>query len=144
MAILRGVDCRLFYSTSGITGSFTEATSVREVTTTESATQQDTTRRADGGTSTAQPGLIDRTLEVVMPHDPADTAFQAFRTAYTTRAVIGVAALNGPSSAGQGPLFDAHVTQFQDSQPIDDTSMVSVTFVPAPSANAASYTLSGV
>ncbi len=137
-----GFDCKLYRNT-GTYGSPTwnEMPGVTDVSLNLESSTPDLTTRGDGGYKISGSGLKDAGIEFSMVWDPADADFAALLTAFTNRATVEVAALDGPvgTSGTQGLRATMRVTKFSREEKLDDAVRASVTLKPARADNAPSW-----
>lgn len=142
MAAKMGFTGKLFYFAGLLSGTptWTEATNVKDLTKTGSATEVDTTTRASAGFKSTDAGLIDAGISFEIQYDTADGFFSALRTAFFARSTVAIKCLDGgTATSGKGLVFDGAVTQFEISEPLDGAMTVSVTIKPSERGTAPSW-----
>lgn len=78
------------------------------------------------------PGLRSFALTFEMLYDPADQDYVALESAYLDGTNIDLAALDGPIEAGtKGKRAVCKIVEFERSEPLDDTVVISVRAVPS-------------
>ena len=131
-----GKDCKLFYdaSLSGApsTGSWTEVTSVRNVSWSVETAEIDVTTRANNGWTSSANGLKSGSIEFDIVADASDTAFAAVVSAWNNGTDIGLAAMDGAiTSDGWGLAGEFKIQNVSVSQTMADGQFASVTAKPA-------------
>lgn len=142
MAVVLGMNCKLYRQTtgtreawpaSGAAPNLDEVTNVKDVTVNLETGQADTTTRAASGWRTTAATLKDGSVEFEMVWNTSDADFTAIQTAWSNSTSIAIAVLDGASdTAGtQGLWADFSVTNFTQSQPLEEAATASVTLKPA-------------
>lgn len=128
-----GLDCVLGYKTTGVGGSgdFVEADNVRDLSLDLTHAEADATTRANQGWRATVPTLKEAEITGQLVYDTSDATFIAFRTAFESRAALGIAMLDGPLTTGAGFVFDANVIGFSIGQPLEDVVLVDFTLKPS-------------
>lgn len=144
MATGTGKNYKLFTQSDGVGGSagWNEVTSC--VSCNAKVNQETAEASKRGDFKGYRPGQVDFGLSVVCRFDPTDTYLEAIIAAASSGATIGVAALDGSSAAGEGPVFDAIVSNLEQNQ--DPNNVVNITFDLMPDADSAvdpTWTTSG-
>lgn len=137
-----GFTGKLFYFAGllSATPTWTEATNVKDLTKTWSATEVDTTTRGSAGFRSTDAALIDAGITLEIQYDTADAFFTALRTAFLARSTVAVKCLDGgTATSGKGLVADMAVTQFEISEPLDGAMTVSVTLKPSERGTAPSW-----
>ena len=127
-ASLVGIDCKLYVNT----GTYASPTWV-EVVDAKDVTMNDT--RAEGDSSvrgydmaSVTPGQ--RTVQITfdMRYDNDASAYEAIKTAYDARTVLGVLVSDGPrATVGvEGFRLDTYVTSMTKNEPMNDVKTVSI------------------
>jgi hypothetical protein len=109
---------------------------VRDVTINLETGETDVTTRGGSGWRQTAQTLKDGTVEFEMIHDPGDADFTAIKNAWLNGTNIALAVLDGASSTGgvQGLWADFQITNFSQSQPLEEAMTYSVTAKPARSS----------
>jgi len=131
MAYKLGLDCKLYYSSSGVSGAKTLATNVRDVTLSVEATEADLTTRGSGGWEAIVAALLKGSLEFDIVWDTADAFFTALQTAFFAKSIIGIWVLDAATPSGQGLKADMSVLKFSRNEPLTGGVTVSVSLKPA-------------
>lgn len=78
-------------------------------------------------------GLKVRSIDLEITHEPDDALFQVIADAYDSGDPIGIAAMDGPigTSGSYGLQMDVIVTEFTQTQPLEDSSNWKVKLEPA-------------
>jgi hypothetical protein len=144
------MNCKLYYQTTGTrqawpgTGSapnLTEVTNVRDATLNLEKGEADTTTRGNSGWRSTEGTLKDGSVEFEMVWDTSDAAFTAIKDAYFNDTTIALAALTGDkdTAGSQGIWADFSITNFSQTQGLEDAVIVSVSAKPAYSAVATQW-----
>lgn len=85
------------------------------------------------GTERKLAGLKTRSIDVEITHEPGDEVFDALLAAYEAGDVIGVAAMDKPilTAGSVGLQMDCIITDFTQSQPLEDSSNWKLKLEPA-------------
>lgn len=127
MGIKRGLDCKAYYGTAGAAAD-TELVNVTDVNVNlETATADVTTRGGNGWRHTIAT-LKNGTVEFEMIADDEDLGYVAIEEAYFAGTAISLAFLNGADGAGVSGDFS--VTNFSQTQGLEEAVKVSVTVEP--------------
>lgn len=126
MAVHLGLNCKLYRGTAGQTAT-TEMTNVRDVTLNMETGEADVTTRAAEGWRVYLPTLKEASLEFEMLVDASDGDYQTLRSAFLGNTQLSFK-VTDPN--GQGVTFDGAVTNFTNSQPLEEGDSVSVTIRP--------------
>jgi hypothetical protein len=126
MAAHLGLNCVLKRGTAGATPD-TIMTNVRDVTLNMETGEADVTTRAADGWRVYLPTLKEASLEFEMLVDSGDADYTTIRTAFLGSTKLSFAVLD---NAGNGVQFDGAVTNFSNSQPLEEGDSVSVTIRP--------------
>jgi hypothetical protein len=146
MGLKRGVDCKLYYSTTGVAGegsegpTWVELTHVKNVSVPDARGEADvTTRASDFKLSAAT--LRELSIEFDMPWDTTDPGFIAFQTAYNSLAPIGIAAMDGDieTAGSQGFWADMAVIEFSHDENLEDYLAAKVVLKPTYSETAPAW-----
>lgn len=144
MAVL-GMNCKLYYQSTGTRAAWpatgaapdlVEITNVRDATINLETGEADTTTRGNSGWRSTEATLRDGSVEFEMVWDSSDAAFTAIKNAYFNATTIALAALTGDSATAgsEGLWADFSITNFSQTQGLEDAVVVSVTAKPAYSA----------
>jgi len=131
MATLIGLDAK-FYINGGTeqTPSWGEVSAVRDVRVSLESGEIDLARRGSTWRK-FRAGLKEATLEIELLYDPSDANIGTLRDAYVNGTVVDVAAADGDiASAGYFRIL-GNVTKWENEQPLEEGSTVSVTIRPA-------------
>lgn len=142
-----GIDCVLGYKAGGVSesGDFVEADNIRDLAGNFNHAEADATTRANQGWRATVPTLKEAEITGQMVYDTSDPHFTAFRNAWTNRAPLGIAMLDGPLDTGAGWVFDANVINFSINQAMEDVVLVDITLKPSYSpADPPEWVTSGV
>lgn len=138
MATKFGLDCKLYYSSTGIDSpSWTELTAARDVTLNLESDEGDFTNRGSGGWKVTEPGLKDASIDFDLVYDTADAGFSAIKSAYFAGTLLGIAVMDGNIGITdvQGLWADCKVFSFSINENLGDGVTVSVSIKPAYSTN---------
>ena len=124
-----GHEMVLKYGAAGTTSGNTTVNTVRDLDLDMDATEVDATSRDNAGWKKTRSGLRSWRVSFEMLYDPANTAWEAIRTAYFAGTSIGCSVLDG--SAGEGVSGAVYVTSFGRGEPLDDMVTTAVTFTGA-------------
>lgn len=127
---------RAAWPATGAPKNLEEMTNVRDVTVNLETGEADVTTRGGSGWRQTAQTLKDGTVEFEMIHDPGDEDFTAIQEAWLNGTNIALAVLDGASTdAGvQGLWADFQITNFSQSQPLEEAMTISVTAKPARSS----------
>ncbi len=131
MAYKLGLDCKLYYSSSGVSGAKTLATNVKDVAVSVEATEADLTTRGSGGWEAIVAALLKGSLEFEIVWDTADAFFTALQTAFFAKSIIGMWILDAATPSGQGLKADMSVLKFTRNEPLTGGVTVSISLKPA-------------
>lgn len=137
-----GLDAKMYRQTTGTRAAWPatgtapdleEMGNVKDVTINLETGEADVTTRGGSGWRQTASTLKDGTVEFEMIHDPGDTDFTAIKNAWLNGTNIAMAVLDGASdTAGvQGLWADFQITNFSQSQPLEEAMTYSVTAKPA-------------
>ena len=126
MAIVLGLDAKLFRGTAGSQAA-TEVTNVKDLTLNLESGEADVTTRATQGWKATAATLKEASLEFEMVWDTSDAGFKAIKDAYFNNTAIALFASDGD---GNGLDADFVVTSFSRSEPLEEALTVSVTCKP--------------
>lgn len=106
---------------------------VKDVTINLETGEADVTTRGGSGWRQTAATLKDGSVEFEMIHDPGDADFTAIQAAWLNGTNIAMAFLDGASdTAGVSGLWaDFQITNFSQSQPLEEAMTISVTAKPA-------------
>lgn len=126
---LVGIDCKLYVNTGTYASpTWVEVVDARDVTMNDTRAEGDSSVRGYGMASVT-PGQ--RTIQITfdMRHDNDGTAYEAIKTAYDARTVLGVLLTDGPRATvgTEGFRLDTYVTAMTKNEPMNDVKTVSVT-----------------
>lgn len=138
MAILIGMDAKLYYNSLSLSianvasPSWAEAGNVKDVTVNLSAGEIDTTTRANNGWRQTSPGLKDGSISFDSLYDPDDEFYTKIRNAWLNETALHIASAYGPISVSGTEYFEfiMKVTEFEESQALEDAVTASVTLKP--------------
>lgn len=150
MAAILGMNCKLYRQTtgtraawpaSGAAPNLDEVGNVRDATINLETGEADTTTRGNNGWRSTEATLKDGSVEFEMVWDNSDADFTAIKDAYFNSTTIALAALTGVSTTAgvQGLWADFSITNFSQTQGLEDAVVVSVTAKPAFSAVATEW-----
>ena len=134
MAIVLGLDAKLFRGTAG-TQAATEVTNVKDLTLNLESGEAAVTTRATQGWKATAATLKEASLEFTILYDPSDADFTAFQTAYFSNTPIALFVSDGQDTA-HGLDADFSITAFSVEQPLEAAMSVSVTAKPTASTRA--------
>ena len=134
MAIVLGLDAKLFRGTAG-TQAATEVTNVKDLTLNLESGEADVTTRATRGWKASVATLKEASLEFTILYDPSDADFTAFQTAYFSNTPLALFVSDGQDTA-HGLDADFSITAFSMEQPLEEAISVSVTAKPTASTRA--------
>jgi len=137
MAIVLGLDAKLFRGTAG-TQAATEVKNVKDLTLNLESGEADVTTRATQGWKASAATLKEASLEFSILYDTADADFTAFQTAYFGNTPIALFVSDGQSTA-HGLDADFSITGFTLEQPLEEAVSVSVTAKPTASTRAPTW-----
>lgn len=126
MAIVLGLNCKLFRGAAGTTAS-TEMKNVKDVTVSLETGEADITTRAASGWRVSAATLKEASIEWGMLYDTDDEDTQAVSTAFFTNTPLALFVSDG---AGSGLDCDASITQFNIEQNLEEGVNISVTAKP--------------
>jgi len=140
MAIRLGMDCKLYYNSSGDWASpvWVEIGNAKDVTLNLETGEADVTTRGNGGWRATIATLKEGSVEFEMIWDSEDTSFAAFRSAFFNNTSVEVAAMDGDiTESGSSGLHAAcSVTNFTRNEPLEEAVTASTTIKPTYSENA--------
>ena len=119
-------------ATGALPGGLALMNSVKTVKVNAPYGEADVTTRASGGVKLAAQALLELSLEVEMPAQPADAGYQALRQAALTRQTIPIACLD--QVGGDGWWIDAVVLQLSRDEPDDKEETLTFSLKPGLSA----------
>lgn len=134
MAIVLGLDAKLFRGTAG-TQAATEVTNVKDLTLNLESGEADVTTRATKGWKASAATLKEASLEFSILYDTEDADFTAFQTAYFSNTPLALFVSDGQTNA-HGLDADFSITGFSLEQPLEEAVSVSVTAKPTASTRA--------
>lgn len=134
MAIVLGLDAKLFRGTAGSRAA-TEVTNVKDLTLNLESGEADVTTRATKGWKASVATLKEASLEFSILYDPDDPDFAAFQSAYFGNTPLALFVSDGQDTA-HGLDADFSITAFSMEQPLEEAISVSVTAKPTASARA--------
>ena len=134
MAIVLGLDAKLFRGTAG-TQAATEVTNVKDLTLNLESGEADVTTRATKGWKAYVATLKEASLEFSILYDPDDADFTAFQSAYFSNTPMALFISDGQDTA-HGLDADFSITAFSMEQPLEEAISVSVTANPTASTRA--------
>ena len=134
MAIVLGLDAKLFRGTAG-TQAATEVTNVKDLTLNLESGEADVTTRATQGWKASAATLKEASLEFSILYDTEDADFTAFQTAYFSNTPLALFVSDGQTNA-HGLDADFSITGFTLEQPLEEAVSVSVTAKPTASTRA--------
>jgi len=145
MTIKLGLDCDLYYQTTGTretwpaTGAapnLTEITNVKDVSIAVSKAEHDATTRAANGWEVIKTGLKSGQVEFQMLEDPDDAILTAIVTAFYANTTMAFAILNGDSATAgtRGLWADFEIVKCDEGQPIGDLATYDIAIKPAHSS----------
>ena len=137
MAIVLGLDAKLFRGTAGSQAA-TEVTNVKDLTLNLESGEADVTTRATQGWKASAATLKEASLEFTILYDTADADFTAFQTAYFSNTPLALFITDGATTA-HGLDADFSITAFTVSQPLEEAVSVSVTAKPTASTRAPTW-----
>lgn len=135
MAIVLGLNAKLFRGTAGTQGA-TEMTNVKDVTLSLESGDADVTTRATQGWRASVATLKEGSLEFEMNYDTADEDFTALQTAFLTNTALAFFVTDGN---GSGLDADWSIMAFNIEQPLEEAMTVSVTAKPTASTRAPTW-----
>ena len=134
MAIIIGLDAKLFRGTAGTQGTI-EVTNVKDVSLRLESGEADVTTRKAKGWKLSVATLKEASLEITILYDTEDEDFLAFKTAYFTNTPLSLFVTDGDTTA-HGLDADFSVTGFTVDQPLEEAVTVKVTAKPTASDRA--------
>lgn len=126
MAIVLGLNCKLFRGTAGTTAA-TEMKNVKDVTVSLETGEADITTRAAKGWRVSAATLKEASIEWGMLYDTDDADTQAVSTAFFNNTPLALFVSDGD---GSGLDCDASITQFNIEQNLEEGVNISVTAKP--------------
>lgn len=126
MAILLGLDCKLFRGEAGATAEILME-NVKDVSLNLESGESDTTTRKSNGWRTSKATLKDGSLEFSILYDTEDEDYNALQAAYFGNTPIALFASDGN---GNGLDADFTITNFSMEQNLEEAVSVSVTAKP--------------
>lgn len=134
-----GLSCKLYYDPAGIgsTPTWVEITNAQDVGLPLTADEVEASTRGGGGFKQFLAGLIDAGITWTMVWVDGDTDITALRTAFLSRAPIGLAVMTGGIAAAgsEGLWLDVIVTGFDRQEPLNGAVTVAITVKPALTEN---------
>ena len=134
MAIIIGLDAKLFRGTAGTQGTI-EVTNVKDVSLRLESGEADVTTRKSKGWKLSIATLKEASLEITILYDTEDEDFLAFKTAYFTNTPLSLFVTDGDTTA-HGLDADFSVTGFTVDQPLEEAVTVKITAKPTASDRA--------
>lgn len=132
-----GIEAKVYYSVGGVgVGTYNELAIVGEVTGSDARTKSEVKLRGSDVTL-YDVGMRERAVTFQMLYEPTNAGFTAIKTAYASRADIGLAFLDEARAASvAGWEGDYKIASFSQPQQVDQTWMVDVEAVPSAKAGA--------
>lgn len=124
MGKIAGFTCKMFRDTVGAETPATEMKNVTDVTINLSANQISATTRATAGWEAFIQGLKTGSVDFGMMYDSEDEDYQALHTAFLNGTALAFFFSDGD---GNGLIGDYVVTNFSESQPLNEAVSISVT-----------------
>ena len=147
MAIRLGMEAKLYFCAAGIGGSptWTELTSVKNVSLALQTGEADVTTRGNSGWKATAATLKEGSIEFEMVWDTADAGFAAIKNAYFGNSLIGLAVMDGSiiAAGSQGLWADCMITNFSRDEALEEAITVKVTAKPTYSTNAPQWKTTG-
>jgi len=134
MAIVLGLDAKLFRGTAGSRAT-TEVTNVKDLTLNLESGEADVTTRATKGWKASAATLKEASLEFTILYDTEDADFTAFQAAYFGNTPLALFVSDGQDTA-HGLDADFSITAFSVEQPLEEAISVSITAKPTASTRA--------
>ena len=134
MAIVLGLDAKLFRGTAGSRAA-TEVTNVKDLTLNLESGEADVTTRATKGWKASAATLKEASLEFTILYDTEDAEFTAFQAAYFGNTPLALFVSDGQDTA-HGLDADFSITAFSVEQPLEEAISVSITAKPTASTRA--------
>lgn len=138
-----GIEGKLYYCVAGIgsTPTWTEATSLKDVTANIDAKEVDLTTRGNGGFAAAGIALLEASIEASMPADQSAVDYIALETAFFAKSVIGIACMSSgvTVAASRGLWADCLVTKFSREENAEGVQEIKLTLKPTKSATPPSW-----
>ena len=134
MAIVLGLDAKLFRGTAGSRAT-TEVTNVKDLTLNLESGEADVTTRATKGWKASAATLKEASLEFTILYDTEDADFTAFQAAYFGNTPLALFVSAGQDTA-HGLDADFSITAFSVEQPLEEAISVSITAKPTASTRA--------
>ncbi len=125
-SIVVGINAKLYRGAAGAQAA-TEMKNVKDVTLNLEKGEIDVTTRAAAGWRTYADGLKDASLEFEMNYDTTDSDYQALLQAFLSNTAQAFFVSDG---SGKGLDADWVITGFNNSQPLEEATTVSVTAKP--------------
>ena len=125
-----GLDCMLYYDPDGVgQSSWTLLDDVETVNRNE-GTNTATVKNRASKFEKDLPGQKTVEFTATMTVDRASADFTALQTAYDSRAMIGIAMMDGPiaTSGTKGRQANVLITQFNETEELEDVVKVELTF----------------
>jgi hypothetical protein len=134
MALL-GKDAKLMYAAAVVgtpattPAGMTVIGNVKDLSADFSAGEADVTTRGNGGWRATLATLRESTITFGMVWDTEDAAFTAIQTAFLTSGLVGFAVLDqlADTTGSQGLIGNFSITNFSQSQNLEEAQMVDVT-----------------
>lgn len=122
--------------TAAAPGTLDEVPNCRDIAIPMEDGETDVTTRGNAGYKATMGSLRDAEVEITMIYDAADTDYQALRKAYLTRAVIGLALLEGDkaTAGNEGFWADFAVLKMRKGEELEGAQTVVFTVKPGWSA----------
>jgi hypothetical protein len=131
MAVVLGLDTKMFYATPGANPTYTELGNVKNVTINLESAEADVTVRANNGWRATVPTLRDASIEFEMVYDTTDAGFIAMRAAYFASSDVLLKVLDGgTATTGTGLVATCRITNFTISQGLEESVNVNVSAKP--------------
>jgi hypothetical protein len=147
MGIRFGIDGKSYFCPSGIGGtpSWSELSSVKNVTLNIDGKEVDVTTRASAPFAATDISLQEATIDLEVPFNETDPGYLALEAAFIARALIGMAVMSGPilTNGSRGLWADCKITKFDRDEPLEGQIMVKVTAKPTYSTNVPKWKIVG-
>lgn len=124
MSKLAGFSCKAFRGEVGSENPNTEMTNITDVTINLTANQINATTRATAGWEANIAGLKTGSVDFSIMYDKEDADYQALNAAFIAGTALAFFFSDG---AGNGLIGDFVVTNFSESQPLNDAVSIAVT-----------------
>lgn len=139
MAVVLGLNAKLFRGTAGEQGA-DEVKNVKDLTLSLESGEADVTTRATEGWRASVATLKEASLEFGVLYDTDDDDYNAFANAYFNNEPIALFVTDG---AGTGLDADWTISSFSIEQPLEEALSVSVTAKPTASTRAPKWVQTG-